>query len=74
MPSYDYRCKSCGKLVEVELPMSEASFGELKGHNCSCGGKLVRKPHTLRLTQWSYNPHTDEPNGDKEAQWAGFED
>jgi putative FmdB family regulatory protein len=35
MPKYDYRCKSCGKVVEIEHSMYD-----MRQWKCLCGGDM----------------------------------
>ena|SRR5438105_9254114 len=45
MPTYEYRCKSCGKTHEIEH-----GFHDKRPTECpSCGGELVRVFHPIGL-------------------------
>ena len=45
MPTYEYRCKSCGKTHEIEH-----GFHDKRPTKCpSCGGELVRVFHPIGL-------------------------
>jgi putative FmdB family regulatory protein len=43
MPVYEYRCKSCGKVHEIEH-----GFNDVRPTECpSCGGELIRVFHPI---------------------------
>ena len=50
MPTYEYRCKSCGKTHEIEH-----GFHDKRPTECpSCGGELVRVFHVMQCGAAKY--------------------
>ncbi|VAX18735.1 hypothetical protein MNBD_NITROSPINAE01-1800 [hydrothermal vent metagenome] len=42
MPIYEYECKKCGELVEVNQKMTDPPLKKHGGKGVKCGGKLVK--------------------------------
>ena len=43
MPTYDFRCRQCGELIEVTMSMADFDRARAQGMRCSrCGGDNVQ--------------------------------
>jgi putative FmdB family regulatory protein len=72
MPTYDYRCKQCGKTHEITQ-----GFNDLRPTTCpSCGGQLVRVFHPVGVvfkgsgfhkTDYSGTGRKPEPGGNADS-------
>ncbi len=51
MAKYDFVCKSCGKIQELEISIQLYSEQKEK-QVCSCGGKMTRSFSPLALTEY----------------------